>query len=464
MLEEFVGRSPELEVLNKAYAGKKSAFYPVYGRRRVGKTELILRFTEDKPSVFYLGKQATTEYQVGEFLEIAAEKLNEPLLAQLGEVGWKKALQLVVERTPKGEKLVIVLDEYQWITETSPELPSILQELWDLDWSRSGKVMLILCGSYIGFMEREVLGSKSPLYGRRTGQIQLQPFGFRDAAKFHPNYSRADQARVWSLCGGIPYYLQQYDDRKSVAMNVRENFLTPHAALFRESDFLLREELREVETYHGILMTLSTGALSAADLARKSSISSASIQYYLKTLMELGYIGKSYPLSGKKPTARSVRYLITDPLLRFWFRFGFRNLSRIVSVRPAAAYDKVVAPHIEAYYGERFEKLCHEAISEIYLSDDVAASHEVGEYWDKDVQIDLLSLRDDEFIDVGECKWGTVRSWPAAVKEAKAKAAAFPNPLGRTLAPWLFTRLKPKAGVIDGVRCVGVDELYGPRS
>lgn len=324
--------------------------------------------------------------------------------------------------------------------------------------------MLILCGSYIGFMEREVLGNKSPLYGRRTGQIQLQPFGFRDAAKFHPNYSRADQMRVWALCGGIPFYLQQYDDRKSVAMNVRENFLTPHAALFRESDFLLREELREVETYHGILMTLSTGALSAADLARKSSISAASIQYYLKTLMELGYIGKSYPLSGKKPTARSVRYLITDPLLRFWFRFGFRHLSRIVSVRPAAAYDKVVAPHIEAYYGERFEKLCHEAISEIYLAEDMTATHEVGEYWDKEVQIDVLSLRDDQFIDVGECKWGTVRSWPAAIKEAKAKAESFPNPLGRTLSPWLFTRLKPKAGVIDGVRCVGVDELYGPRT
>jgi len=168
MLEEFVGRDPELEILNRAYEGKKSAFYPVYGRRRVGKTELILRFVEDKPAVFYLGKQATTEYQVGEFLGIAAEKLREPLLAELGAVGWKKALQLVVERAPKGKKVVIVLDEYQWITETSRELPSVLQELWDLDWSKSGKVMLILCGSYIGFMEREVLGSRSPLYGRRV--------------------------------------------------------------------------------------------------------------------------------------------------------------------------------------------------------------------------------------------------------------------------------------------------------
>ncbi len=460
MSAPFVGRERELEVLNQAYASEQSAFYPIYGRRRVGKTELILHFTEDKPAVFYLGKEAVAEYQVAEFLEIAAEKLGEPLLADLGEVGWKKALKLVVERAPKDQKLVIVLDEFQWTTAASPELPSVIQELWDLEWSRTGKVMLILCGSYVGFMEREVLGKKSPLYGRRSGQIQLQPFGYKEAAGFHPGYSRADQARVRAICGGIPFYLKQFDGGRSVAQNIQENFLTPHTALFREADFLLREELREVEHYHAILMVLAGGAQSAAELAKRAGISSANIQYYLKTLMELGYLGKSYPVTGKKPSARSVKYVLTDPLLKFWFRFCFPNLSKIVTSTAAKGFDQLIAPQLDAYYGSGFEVLCREALPSLYEKEGISASYEVGEYWDKAVQIDVVGARDDQWTDVGECKWGTVRSWPAVCREAKSKVEAYTNPRGDSLSPWLFTRLNPKEKTRDGVRCVGLDELY----
>ena len=460
-MNSFVGRDPELEALEQRYAGAQSEFLPVYGRRRVGKTEMILRFTAGKPAVFFLGKQAAPQYQVGEFLEIAAESLGEPLLAEVGDVGWKKALQLVAERAPEGKKLVIVLDEFQWIAEASPELPSVLQELWDMDWSRSGKVFVILCGSYIGFMEREVLGKKSPLFGRRTGQILLRPFGFREAAQFHPRLSRQDQARVWALCGGIPFYLQQFDGGRSVAANIQANFLTSHSALFREADFLIREELREVEHYHAILMGLATGSKPAVELARETGVPNANIQYYLKNLVELGYIGRRYPLTEKRPTKRSVRYKLTDPLLRFWFRFGFPNLSRITRLKPEDAYAQVIKPEIEGYYGLRFEDLCREALPALYAESDVSAPHEVGEFWSKEVQVDVVGVRDDGWTDIGECKWGTVRSWPSAVREVGEKVEAYPNPGGRSVGRWLFTRQKPPKKERDGVRCVGVGELYG---
>ncbi len=171
----FIARDRELQMLNTAHAGRASAFIPVYGRRRVGKTEMLLQFVARKPAVYFVGKQADAELQRREFLETAAPVVREPLLSSARIETWKEAFQLVVDRWKGSKKLVLVLDEFQWMVEASPEIPSVLQELWDRDWKNSGKVMLILCGSYIGFMEREVLGSRSPLFGRRTAQILFAP-------------------------------------------------------------------------------------------------------------------------------------------------------------------------------------------------------------------------------------------------------------------------------------------------
>src|SRR5689334_16055817 len=166
---EFVGRVAELRLLEDAWRRRESAFIPIYGRRRIGKSELILHFLRGKQAIYHVGKVAPAALQLREFLEEAARALDEPLLAQLPATDWRATLEAVVGRA-KGGKLALVLDEFQWTTGASPELPSVLQELWDRKWRKTGQVMLILCGSFVGFMEREVLGRKSPLFGRRTAQ------------------------------------------------------------------------------------------------------------------------------------------------------------------------------------------------------------------------------------------------------------------------------------------------------
>src|SRR5688572_18665207 len=176
---EFVGRVEELHLLEEAWRRRESAFIPIYGRRRVGKSELILHFLRSKQAIYHVGKVAPAGLQLREFLEESARALGEPLLAQLPATDWRATLEAVTGRARSG-KLAIVLDEFQWTTGASPELPSVLQELWDRKWRKSGQVMLILCGSFVGFMEREVLGRKSPLFGRRTAQIHLQPFDYRE--------------------------------------------------------------------------------------------------------------------------------------------------------------------------------------------------------------------------------------------------------------------------------------------
>ncbi len=326
---EFIGRKKELAALEHAYQAQGSAFMPVYGRRRVGKSELIKHFIKDKQALYFLGKQAPARLQLKEFLRNGASALNQPLLEQAWADDWQEAISLVLKQVSAGKKIVLVMDEFQWTAGACPELPSILQSFIDDDWGGRCKVFLILCGSYMGFMEKKVLGEKSPLFGRRSGQILLKPFSFLEAGKFHPHWSTTEKAKVFFICGGIPYYLKFFSQADSVDINIRKNFLNEFSALAREPEFLLREELKELKKYFGILTALSTGAVTNREMARITGIEERTLFYYLNNLIELGYIAKHYPLAGSKPNPKQVHYKLQDPLLRFWFRFVIGNEGNI---------------------------------------------------------------------------------------------------------------------------------------
>ena len=458
---EFVGRAAELAMLEEAWRKRGSAFIPVYGRRRIGKSELILHFLRDKRAVYHLGKVAPAALQLREFLGEAARGLGEPLLAQLPATDWRAAFDAIESRVKDG-KVAIVLDEFQWTVAASPELPSVLQERWDRSWSKSGRVMLILCGSFIGFMEREVLGRKSPLFGRRTAQIHLRPFGFREAAAFHPQWSPANRARAYFVCGGVPLYLRAFDPHRSFEANVEANLLSELAPLFREPEFLLREELRDVASYHAVLLAIAQGRTAVRDIAALAGIPARSLPYYLTQLVELGYVARRHPVTGARPNARVVRFALEDPLLRFWFRFVFPNRSFVQQMGPARSYAELIAPELDAYFGGCFERLCREALPAIYAREGVRAGFTIGEYWDKRVQIDVVGARDDHWIDLGECKWGAVRSVPAVAAELEAKVKAFPNPRGDTLGRLVFARTVPAAARRDRAeRWYSLEDLYG---
>ena len=471
-MEEFIGRAREIRALDAAYASERSAFIPIYGRRRVGKSELILHWLQGKPGIYFFGKKAQASLQIREFLTEAAAVLGEPLLATFPAEGWKAAIEAVMTRwggpgskgaSRRGRKLVLAFDEFQWTAEASPELPSVLQELWDRRWRDRNDVVLILCGSYIGFMEREVLGKKSPLFGRRTAQILLQPFDQEEAALFHPSCSLVERAKIYFVCGGIPLYLRRFDPRQTVATNIIEGILDPLGPLHHEPDFLLREELREVETYYAVLLAMASGARTATDIARRTGVSDRALQYYFKHLLELGYVRRRYPLDGSgKPAARHVRYDLDDPLLRFWFRFVYPNTSFILQAGGEKAYEYRIGPEIDSYYGGCFERLCRQALPFLYAREGVMAAFETGEYWDKESQIDVVGARDDGRIDLGECKWGTVRSWKAVEEELEEKVKLYPNARNATLQRRIFTRDPAPAGTARSplVRWHSLADLY----
>jgi AAA+ ATPase superfamily predicted ATPase len=458
MRSRFVGRRDELAALEKHYKARRSSLIPVYGRRRIGKTELLLQFITGKPSVYFSAAQKLRSSQISDLMRAAAMSLASPALAESTPTTWEAALRLVVGAAPRDRKLILILDEFQWLCESSPDLPSVLQRLWDLEWQRSNDVMLVLCGSFIGFMEREVLGARSPLHGRRSADLRIEPFSFREAAEFHPRWSHEEHARAHFVCGGIPAYLQRFDSQRSVAQNVTSEFFALDAFFQREPEFLLREELAEVKQAASVLETIALGRRSQNDIAKAVGLSTAALAYHLKNLTGLGYLERIAPLSPRPPSKKAVVYRVADPLLRFWFRFVEPYASSLRLTSADRAFEQLVAPEWEAFCGEGFERLCREAMWSLYAAEGVTSRCQVGEYWDRATQIDVVGLRSDGWIDLGECKWSGRPALAGASRELATRAALYPA-AGRTVRTHLFFRKAPKQdGGLDEVH--DLDDLY----
>jgi hypothetical protein len=291
--------------------------------------------------------------------------------------------------------------------------------------------------------------------------IELKPFGYREAALFHPSYSVIDRARTYFICGGIPAYLRLFDSQKSVAMNLVERVLEPGSVLSREVEFLLREEFRELQNYHALLMTLGKhGSMAVHEIAKGTGLVSTSLPYYLEQLRSLGYVARRVPLTGKRAAPKSARWSIEDPLLRFWFRFVYPNVSFLKSGAGWDVLKEAVQPELDSYFGLCFERLCRESLRHLYRKEGVRSLHEVGEFWSKTVQVDLISIRHDGCIDLGECKWRSPRSRKGLERELETKVREFPNTKAATIVRRLFTRdrVTPPAGTTVRWHCL--EDLY----
>ena len=463
----FIGRERELARLTAAFESPESAFIPIYGRRRVGKSELILKFMEGKPGIYHLGQQSSSALQVRAFLVEASRALDMPLLADLRATRWRDALLTVAEQwrlAHPDKKLILALDEFQWMAQASKGLPAVLQACWDQHWRDSGHVMLLLCGSYLGFMEREVLGKDSPLFGRRTAQILLQPFAYLEAAQFFRRWSTADRAKAYFIVGGLPQYLQCLDDSLSIRHNIQRHILDEFAPLFQEPSFLLREELRDMANYHAVLFAVANKAETAKAIFAETRLRERSLHYYLDELSKLGFVRRRYPLDRKRVNPKQMRFGIDDPLLKFWFRYVFPNTSLLRSAGAGNVFQERIAPTLDAWFGNGFERLCREALPLVYAKEGIDAGFEIGEFWNAQTQIDVVGLRDDNWTDLGECKWGAVRSPRALEKEMDRKMKAFPNSRGATLGRRYFVRRKPATVAGRGRKATpgwySLDDLY----
>ena len=221
----FIGREAELKFLQDKYTEERGQLIVLYGRRRVGKTETLREFCKDKPHVFFSCTQTTDLVQLRNFSS-RMFKENIPAKNYISEFAdWEKAFRAVLDLPYGNQKKLLVIDEFPYMCRGNKSIPSILQNLWDAEL-RDSNVMIILCGSAMSFIEKELLSEKNPLYGRATGIYKMKEMGFYDAIKFFPEYSDRDKVLTYAVLGGIPHYLRQWNPKLSVDENIKRNILT----------------------------------------------------------------------------------------------------------------------------------------------------------------------------------------------------------------------------------------------
>ena len=421
----FIGREAELDFLEKRYNEKKGQLIVLYGRRRVGKTETLREFCKGKPHVFFSCTQSMDKVQLAKF---SKQLLREgiPASRYVSEFDdWEKAFRAILD-LPYGEKKkLIVIDEFPYMCRGNKSIPSILQNLWDTVFKDSN-VMIILCGSAMSFMEKELLAEKNPLYGRATGIYKMTGMGFYDVIRFFPDYSERDKVLAYAILGGIPHYLNQFDSELSVAENIKRNILTKGSVLYSEVDFLLHQELRETPIYNSIIEAVALGNTRLNDISKKSLVENTSkTSVYLKNLMELGIVEREFSVDvGTKERANSNRgtYRLTDNFFRFWYAFGFGNFSQLEDGDVEGVYEYLIEPSLNEFASLAFEDICKEFVRKLQKKNALPFRYIKMERWmgkttvrDKnaknglkmaETEVDILAVGKGakEYL-VGECKF-----------------------------------------------------------
>ncbi len=353
----FIGRKEQLKKLDKVIHAEKMTFSLIYGRRRVGKSELVKQAISKSnvKALYYECKQVAQESNVDGLSEIVSEVMELP---KLGFSDIESLLKYVFELSTK-EKLVLVLDEYPYLRESVNGMDSILQALVD-KYRETAKLTLIVLGSYVEVM-RSLLEHANPLYGRVDLTIDLKQMDYYESSFFYPNYSPEDKVRIYSVFGGIPYYNRLIDDAKSVKENIIELIASPGARLENEVSMYLNAELSKIVNANEVIEALSRGFSRYSDILSQSHVSSGpTLVDVLDKLIRMEVVVKTAPindLSNKK----KIGYYICDNLSLFYYRYNFKYSSQMKIMDSEIFYKKYIEKDFEEYYVPRmFETVCRQ--------------------------------------------------------------------------------------------------------
>jgi AAA+ ATPase superfamily predicted ATPase len=402
----FIGREREVAALDRLYESNKFEFAVIYGRRRVGKTALINHFIDNKEAIYFMGVESNEKQNLENFSKSIIE-YSSGIEAETSFLSFQAALEYVFKLAEK-KRFILAIDEYPYVARSSKSLASTLQLLID-KYKDTSKLMLILCGSSMSYMEDEVLAYKSPLYGRRTAQMKIFPFSFDEACRYLKNYSDEDKALAYGIVGGTPQYLLQMDDRLSIEDNIKNTYLNPISFLYEEPTNLLKQEVREPAIYMAIITAIAVGASRMSDISNKVGEDSNICANYLKSLINLGIVKKETPY-GEKTSRKSI-YSIEDNMFRFWYRFVPNNNSVIMRGAADIVYRRI-EPQLSEYMGAVFEEICKQYLWKLLLDGNSPVEFsELGRWWGNDpiekkqTEIDIMGEQDKQTALFGECKW-----------------------------------------------------------
>ncbi|KAB1636050.1 ATP-binding protein [Ellagibacter isourolithinifaciens] len=421
----FIDRENEIAVLEEEYRQDGASFVVLYGRRRVGKSELLKEFIKGKRALYYLATEESEVENRSSFQSVASAMLNLPLLEGAPFQKWEDAFRYIVEQETD-DRIVIVIDEFQYLGKVSPAFPSVMQRIWDTVL-KGRNVMLILCGSLISMMISQTLSYDSPLYGRRTRQIRLGQIPFAYYHEFYEGKSRQELIELYSVTGGVPKYVEQFKSSRNIYEAIQKNVLEKSSYLYDEPYFLLQNEVKEIGSYFSIIKSIAFGNQKLGNIAADLEIKRTSLTVYLKTLIDLGILEREVPVTEESPEkSRRGLYKIKDNFIEFWFRFVFPNKSFIESGHVDLAMRKIRANLVDNHIAHVYENVCRERLWELNGDDAWPFIFlKAGRWWDNhNNEIDVVATDPDEGnIILGECKYWKGEVGVNVLRKLEEKAA-----------------------------------------
>ena len=403
----FVDRANELATLEQEYQRREASMVIVYGRRRMGKTALISHFIKDKSALYFLATEESEAMNREAFQQYVAEFLNNDLLLDATITRWEPIFQQLVQSV--GDKrLVIVIDEFQYIGKSSPAFLSVFQRIWDTMLSKAN-VMVILCGSLVSMMTSQTLHYDSPLYGRRTAQIHLHPIKFSHYHKFFTHeIPERELVERYSISGGVPKYIEMMQQGDNLKEIIRGSILTPSSFLYDEPNYLLQKEVKEVGRYLSILRVIALGNHKPSQIAPMLQQKVSSLPSYFKVLIDLDLLEREVPVTETNPEkSKKGLYRIQDNYIRFWFNFVYPYRSYIEMGHPELVLNRIRQNFIDSHVSFTYERVCMEKLWQMSIDGTLPGLLEkVGRWWDGSHEIDVVGLSEaDNLIVLGECKF-----------------------------------------------------------
>ncbi|MEG0378781.1 MAG: ATP-binding protein, partial [Eubacterium sp.] len=403
----FVGRYRELQKLQKMYDEAQFEFAVLYGRRRVGKTTLINEFCKDRKTLYYTATEGTAKDNLMAMSHVLLSEMDSRLSQPTFET-FSDLLDYMDGIAASNERIILVIDEYPYLAESYPAISSMIQKHIDQCWKNSS-LFLILCGSSMSFMEHQVLGYKSPLYGRRTAQFKIRPFTFFESRKMLAAFTEEEQAILYGVTGGIPEYLSRINPKMDVDANIMDLFFDESGRLFEEPTNLLKQELKDPASYHSVISAIASGSSRLNAIAMQSGLETSGCSNLLSGLIDLEIVKKEIPITEIK--SRKTLYSIADSMFTFWYRFVRPNISGINHGFGGMIYEKQVKAQLTDFMGPIFEEMCKQYLflPSIYEKAPFFYSN-IGRWWGNNPkekcqeEIDLMAFNESQAL-FGECKW-----------------------------------------------------------
>ena len=418
-MSTFINRNRELANLRERYESGNAEFIVLYGRRRVGKSELIDQFLNSHHGIRVLAREESKSLQLKKMAADLGAFFKDPFIQKNGFSDWDSVFLYLLSHT--GERVVIAFDEFPYLVAGDSSLPSLLQGYWDSHLKDTG-VFLILSGSSISMMESITMEYKSPLFGRRTGQILLSPLRFIHVLDYMQDLKKS--VEFYAVFGGTPAYIMTADPSKDIMTNIASQIMREDAFLFRDVEFLLRSELFEPRNYFSILFSLAQGNHSIGLICNDTGLSKSVVNKYLSVLIDLHLVHRRIPVTENTKSRKGLYYL-SDNLFDFWFRFVNPFLDTLERGNTDILLKQHVKPQFPGYVGKHFEAMVMD-LFELYNLHSVLpfVFTRIGSWWHKGEEIDIVALREDEQkILFCECKWQDDVNGERVFAELTSKAA-----------------------------------------